>query len=439
MGYQSPYKAFIFEDYSFDKHTSVAKFHYSFDGIRHFTETVEFSSDTLESAQNSVNTQILDEALKLAFYVAGTSYFKAFPTRQVIFKTAEPDVWQALFLQNVYTYGLSQFMFENNLSLEDMPKFSGHESEPNSSSYSGEGTIALQSGGKDSLLLASLLEERGVAYKPLYISSGENHPAVLDSLASSLDVAKRELDILALNQAKAEGGLNGHVPVTYIVLSYALISTVLQNKKTVLVSIGVEGGEAHEHIGDLPVNHQWSKTWAAEQLLARYVTTYISSDLQIGSPLRGFSELRVSELFVEHAWKRFGHSFSSCNRANYKQGEDNHELKWCGECPKCANSYLLFAPFVEPNELQGIFGGQVLFKKPSLTETFKGLLGIDGVMKPFECIGEVDELRLAYHMAQIKYGDAAYQLPFDVPKSTFDYKKIQPMQTWASELITTVY
>ena len=57
-----------------------------------------------------------------------------------------------------------------------------------------------------------------------------------------------------------------------------------------------------------------------------------------------------------------------------------------------------------------------------LTETFKGLLGIDGVMKPFECVGEVDELRLAYHMAQ-KIHD--YKLPFNVPSTDFDYKKIQ--------------
>jgi len=59
-----------------------------------------------------------------------------------------------------------------------------------------------------------------------------------------------------------------------------------------------------------------------------------------------------------------------------------------------------------------------------LTETFKGLLGIDGVMKPFECVGEVDELRLAYHMAWENFGTESYQLSFDVPKGDFDYKSI---------------
>jgi hypothetical protein len=42
MAYQSPYQAFIFEDYSFDPETNIANFHYSFDGQRHFNERSSF-------------------------------------------------------------------------------------------------------------------------------------------------------------------------------------------------------------------------------------------------------------------------------------------------------------------------------------------------------------------------------------------------------------
>jgi hypothetical protein len=73
-----------------------------------------------------------------------------------------------------------------------------------------------------------------------------------------------------------------------------------------------------------------------------------------------------------------------------------------------------------------LFGGEDLFAKASLTETFKGLLGIDGVMKPFECVGETNELQTAYHMAREKFGHEAYQLPFEVPKADFDYQTVQP-------------
>ena len=93
-----------------------------------------------------------------------------------------------------------------------------------------------------------------------------------------------------------------------------------------------------------------------EQLFAHYVRQYVSPDIAVGSLLRGYSELKIAQLFVDHGWGRFGHAFSSCNRANYQQGADNTHLSWCGDCPKCANSYLLFAPFIPAEELQQLFG-----------------------------------------------------------------------------------
>ena len=424
MAYQSPYQAFIFDDYSFDPETNTANFHYSFDGKRNFTEKVTFISSS--AAAEPESSEALERALQLAFYTASTSYYKAFPTKKVIFKKAQPDAWQAQFLQRIYTEGLSQFLFENDFELSDIATFEAAESESMETHYEGEGIIALQSGGKDSLLLATLLEEKDIPYTPWYIQYSQSHPSVLDELKHPLMTAQRSVDIEALKKAQSDGGLNGHIPVTYIVLSFALIEAILQGKNTVLAAIGAEGGEPHEFIGELPVNHQWAKTWEAEQLFSDYVTYYISTNIHVGSPLRGFSELKIAELFAKHAWEKFGHSFSSCNKANYEMGADNSTLKWCGDCPKCANSYLLFAPFVEPVELQALFGGEDLFAKARLVETFKGLLGIDGVMKPFECVGETSELRTAYHMAREKHGHKVYRLPFEVPKADFDYQKVRP-------------
>lgn len=428
MSYQSPYQAFVFEEYAYDDEKKMASFHYSFDGERHFEERVYFGG-------GSTDEQLLDEALKLAFYVVGTSYYKAFPTQKIMFNTAAPDERQAAFLQRVYHEGLSQFLFENQLTTAHMAQFvSEKKVSANPSVYDGEGLLVLQSGGKDSLLLATLLAEADDEYTPLYIHSSEAHPQVLDELSQPLRTMRRVLDIDALQTAAHDGALNGHVPVTYIVLAYALIDALLHNENTVLAAIGNEGAEPHAFIDDLPVNHQWSKTWEAEQLFSQYVTDYISPDLHVGSPLRGFSELRIAELFVEKCWETYGHSFSSCNAANYTQGVDNTQLKWCGECPKCANSYLLFSPFVAPKELQSLFDGKDLFAKPSLTETFKGLLGIDGVMKPFECVGEVDELRLAYHMAKEQWKTEIHELPYSIPHASFDYKKVCDAQEWITRL-----
>lgn len=434
MSFRSPYKNFVFESMSFDSATSVATFEYSFDSQRFFTETIQFAP-----SEYSPNQTVLMAALELAFWVSGVSYYKTFPTTSVIFKTNNPTREQALFLERVYSDGLSQFIFENNLQLDQLATFIGNEKTVTPTSYDGAGIVALQSGGKDSLLLATLLQKQKIEYQPWYVSSSEAYPQVLDGLQYPLTVARRTIDRVALQVAAKEGGLNGHVPVTYIVLSQALVQAVLAGKNTVLAAIGVEGEEPHAYVDELPVNHQWSKTWTAEQLFATYVKQFISADLQVGSPLRALSELRIAELFAKHCWETYGAAFSSCNSANYQQGADNTQLTWCGDCPKCANSYLLFAPFVSLESLRQLFSDQDLFAKASLTETFKGLLGVDDVMKPFECVGEVAELRLAYHMAQNKHGDTLTPLPFSVPTSQFDYKSLRPAQPWAQSLLAAVY
>lgn len=414
---------FIFKNYGFDG--KVTTFSYGY-GDLHYEESVTFE------VGQWYDEAVLERAMFLAFLTIGTSYYKAFPSAHVRFEVGRLDEWQAEFCNKIYQEGMSQFAFENGLRREDLAQFSANGGQSTTSvSYDGRGVLSLQSGGKDSLLLATLLQKAGHSFTPWYITSGETHPQVLDMLGEPLVVARRYIDMPTLREAATQGGKNGHVPVTYIVESLALIQTILLGKNTVLAAIAHEGEEPHEWIGDLPVNHQWSKTWQAEQYFAEYVQRYISPDIRVGSPLRQFSELKVTELFALHAWERFGAKFSSCNEANYKQGSDNTELTWCGHCPKCANSYLLFSPFISATELQSRLGGE-LYQKPELLETFKGLLGIEGVMKPFECVGEVDELRAAYHLSQ----HAGYApLPFEVPTSDFDKDSMYTAQPWASDTI----
>lgn len=420
-------KKFIFKSYEFSKADSSAKFNYEFDDGRAFVETVNFK------VGDSYDEKVLNDALFLAFVIIGVSYYKTFPSTTVELNVPI-DKWQADFFDKVYQEGLGQFAFQNNLKREDLAHFeSTSQTSHEPQSFNGSGILALQSGGKDSLLTASLLQKNDKKFTSLYISSSDFYPNILSEVINDLVIDLRLIDRFGLSDAVKAGALNGHVPITYIVQSLAIIQAVLLGKNHILTSIAHEGEEPHAYIDDLAVTHQWSKTWLAEKDFSEYVTKYISSNIHIGSPLRFYSELRVAELFVQNSWAKYGHKFSSCNVANYQQGSNNSELKWCGNCPKCANSYLLFAPFLPSNELKSIFDGQDLFTKPSLEDTFKGLLGIDNVPKPFECIGEIDELRLAYHRSQ-KKGDYR-PLPFTVPDSKFDYLQTYPAQDWAVKML----
>lgn len=421
---------FIFKNYSFDKPTGVATFNYCFDDDLEFSERVVFNK------RNDIyDEDTLDRALFLSFILLGTSYYKAFPVKMVQL-SSQISHFQAEFFNAVYQEGLSQFAYENSLTRNDLAVFqsSSEKQDDNAdNNYQGEGILSLQSGGKDSLLVSVLLEESRHEFTPWFLSSGDHHPDVLNDFNEPLVVANRTIDKDALEVAKTRGAKNGHVPITYMVQSLALIQAILLGKNQVIVSIGNEGAEPNAVIGDLEVNHQWSKTWEAERLFSEYVSKCISKNIFVGSPIRAFSELRVTELFVKKCWNRYGHKFSSCNVANYRQRVDNSNLRWCGDCPKCANSFLLFSAFVEANELKSLFSGQDLYSKPSLEYSFKGLLGIDGVMKPLECVGEVDELRLAYNKSQQSGGYA--HLNFDVPGSDFDFRAEYDHQSWAYNLV----
>lgn len=426
MNYQSMYKSFNFEAYSFDAATRTATFKYNFDGSLKFEEKASFGDiDTYDDA-------VFQQALFLAYVIAGISYYKSFPTKQFDLGSHKITAQQADFFTTLYKNGLSQHVFENNLAPDDIGVFvpTVNESTP-PFSYRGHGVSVLQSGGKDSLLLARLLQLKGVNFTAVYMQQSSHYPSVIDTVGAPVRRFRRSIDRAGLEFAAKNGGLNGHVPVTYITLAYALLDAILHNSDKVLAAIGREGEEPHAYIGDYAVTHQWSKTWHAEQLFASYVKDHVSPDIQVGSPLRGYTELKIAELFVENCWQQFSKNFSSCNVANYQQGHDNTELTWCGSCPKCANSYILFAPFVARTELNDMFNKDMYTDK-KLTDTFKGLLGLDGYIKPFECVGEIAELRSAYWLSQSNGYPA---LPFEVSSSEFDRDAMGPGQTWASQMI----
>ena len=414
---------FEFLDYHFDPESAQVTFRYRGADDTIFTEEIFFKKPA-----DDYDTELLDRALFLAFVLSGTSYYKAQPTKTV--KLNQPlTASQADFFSRVYQDGLSQFAFENSLTRADLAHFTAStEDAPNAEVENditaapepplaaSETPLVLQSGGKDSLLTATLLAEEDRTFSTLFISSDGSAPDVLKS--DNLQIITRKLD---LKNLKNPAYKNGHVPVTFINQSLALVQAILNGQTTVLTSIGQEGNEPATIIKspaaadaetepDLPVNHQWSKTAAAERLFQNYLSENIAKNLTVTSPLRRHTEPEIARLFVAKCWEKYGHAFSSCNIANYKQSHLAAKLTWCGRCAKCANSYLLFCPYLEAAEQQSLFNGEDLLEVPELTDTFKGLLGVDNILKPFECVGEVRELRNCYAHKLAGYGD----LPFEI-------------------------
>jgi hypothetical protein len=73
---------------------------------------------------------------------------------------------------------------------------------------------------------------------------------------------------------------------------------------------------------------------------------------------------------------------------------------WCNRCPKCVFLFACFSAFLPKKEVVRIFGAN-LYTKKRLVSLFKRILGIEG-FKPFDCVGEPEEMVLAMHYASKK-------------------------------------
>jgi len=143
------------------------------------------------------------------------------------------------------------------------------------------------------------------------------------------------------------------------------------------------------------VNHQWSKSLAAEELLAGVLAAVVGPQLSWFSLLRPFSELAICRLFAERG-RRFFDVFSSCNAA-FRLDDAKRVDGWDRDCPKCRFVALALAPWLGRSEVVAIQGGDVL-DDPAQVEGLAALVEA-GQPKPFECVGEVAESRVAVRLA----------------------------------------
>ncbi len=428
------FETFYFESYDFNFDTGELTLKYRYDAQHRYEERMQFVLPE-QGADREKLGSVIDALSFYLFMIAGTSYYKLFPTAEVSIEQGSLDAWQADFFSMLYSGGLSQFVYENKLDPGDIITFKPTQpvAEPRLSKLDQTGILLMQSGGKDSLLSAELLKQFEQPFTSWHMSSSGAHPAVIDMVGADVVNSKRTIDLAAINQSRQEGGLNGHVPFSAIFAGAGLLQAVLSGKNMLIASSESSADEANIVVDGYSVNHQFSKTFKVELSIQEYLHRYVSPDLQYGSLLRPLSELFVGELFVKFAWPKYYQHFSSCNVLNYRQGEETTALKWDGKCSKCANAFLLFAPFAKKEELLEIFAGKNLLKDAELTETYRQLLGISDI-KPFECVGTFAEMQQAYAMA-VECDEAYRNDDLPIMPSFAEYHELGNYQPFLNDLI----
>jgi hypothetical protein len=105
--------------------------------------------------------------------------------------------------------------------------------------------------------------------------------------------------------------------------------------------------------------------------------------------LRHLNEMQIAELFCRTT--AYDDVLTSCNNA-YTIDRPATQ-RWCGHCPKCRFVFLALAPFAGLDRMIRIFGANLLEDESQLPG-YRALLGI-GSVKPFECVGEIEESQAA--------------------------------------------
>ncbi len=324
--------------------------------------------------------------LALLHWVAGVSYYKTALPGRVLCEGEQPGPATAALLDALYSEGLGELAYCNGLPLP-RPRFpvaaaASRQVAPSSDEL--RRLLVPVGGGKDSAVAIEVARASGLELA--LFSIGDAPPIIRTAQVAGLPhlIARRTIDPL-LFECNAGGAVNGHIPITAIVTCVALLTAHLNGYDTVTMANERSASAGNLVWDGVQVNHQFSKSLAAERLLSAAVAEAHGGVRQL-SLLRPASELAIARAFAR--LPAYHPAFTSCN-AIFRLDPGLRASSWCGDCPKCRFVFLALAPFTTPEHLRQIFGADLL-EDESQFEGF-ALLAASGGHKPFECVGEEQE------------------------------------------------
>jgi UDP-N-acetyl-alpha-D-muramoyl-L-alanyl-L-glutamate epimerase len=336
-------------------------------------------------------------SVRILFLLAGVSYYKTTAAPVIDLDDLPTTGAERAFLTEYYVHGLGEFAYRNGIDLRGLEVRGADVSPTAPVRYEPEPGRPLIpfGGGIDSIVTVESLsgDHPGAA---LCVVHPPNDPfAAIEGAAAltELPVVRiaRAIDPLVRRSVEL-GFLNGHVPVTAVITAAAVVAAVLERRDAVVLS-NERSASAPTLVADgHAVNHQWSKGDEFERGFAQLVAGALGPELSVFSYLRPRTELWVAERFA--GLTGYHHAFRSCNRA-FHQDPVRRLAGWCGRCDKCCFIDLVLAPYMNRSDLSDVFGGNEPLENPDNEERFRALVGLGAVSKPFECVGDVDECRVA--------------------------------------------
>lgn len=358
----------------------------------------------------NVSPHLLDAILQPLHLILGISYWKMYCPKEMRVLSGQLNAEQAAFWNTVYTRGLGEFFYRNELDFKELISFPvSNATHPKPVHFSPQNrSLVGVAGGKDSLVAVELLKKAKKEITGLVIEANHEYPLVR-GLFPKMGIkglyVRHEIDekVKELN----ETGLvfNGHIPISAVYAFVGVLTAIVYDYAYFIVSNEKSANFGNAIYHGLEVNHQWSKSEEFEMFFRAYVNDFVTPDVIYFSLLRPLTELKIVELFSKYQ-AYFSH-FSSCNknftvfkRSLGKLGMTGGGARWCGKCAKCAFMFLMLSAFLSKDEVTGMFG-QNLFADLSLIPLYQQLLGIRDI-KPFDCVGTFEEVAIAFYIVHKK-------------------------------------
>jgi len=367
---------------------------YSVPGFGDFTETVAFAGPL---PGDSASAALAD----MAAVVLGTSYFKLAPAGEIAVRMPLDPALSALLI-DTYTHGLGEFHVRNGLPFPPELQLQAEERDwpPGPAPVRPARAVTAFGGGKDSHVAMDLVARAGRASEPVSVILAERVGARLARMlpggrAGDLSLIRRTIDPRLIALARAGKGLNGHIPITAINSVLLMLHAHGRGASEVVFANERAASAPTLELADgTPVNHQHSKSLGYERRLREAFGRVPGLGIDYYSVLRPASELWTIRHLVRHCPDALD-VFASCNRNFVFGGPDAlaEDRNWCCACAKCVYTAVLLASVLAPGEVERVMGEAVLARAEN--EAFlRELAGISPV-KPWECVGEIEEVAAA--------------------------------------------
>lgn len=406
--FRKAFSTFTFERQSVKRENGALSlaFNFNLDDRYHFRPTLEIPARPFFDWDN------LPENLlqRLAFQIGMTelvSYWKIACPKKVVVKPFVLTENQIKFWKKLYYNGLGEFLYLNSISVSEadlmqietmlpIDSFSTNtafaRNDLDSSINFEEKVLVPIGGGKDSVVTLECLRHE-MPVIPLIVNPRGATLNCVKTAGYKEDeyiVINRTLDPTML-QLNAEGYLNGHTPFSALL---AFISVLVAfGSRSKYIALSNENSANESTVPGTNINHQYSKSFEFERDFRNFVAENLNDKVQYFSFLRPLSELQIAKLFAQ--CEAYHPVFRSCNVGSKTDS-------WCCHCPKCLFTWIILSPFLSQEKLVSIFGKDLMADE-SLQPIFEELNGTAPV-KPFECVGTVEEVRACMKVAGISTG-----------------------------------